>query len=47
MPQKPAVLKVIWETIPSPDAQQRIEAAFAMLLSPLPSRKTPEQDLDS
>lgn len=44
MKQTGTKLIVIWEEIATPDAQQRLASAFAMLLSPPTS---PEQDLDS
>jgi hypothetical protein len=39
-------LTVIWEEITTPDAQQRLATAFAMLLSPLPPPEQPENGLD-
>jgi hypothetical protein len=41
-------LQVIWEETITPEASQRLAAAFAMLLSPLPSSELPPtQGLDS
>lgn len=41
-------ITVIWEGIVTPDAPQRLAAAFDMLLSPPPGKeKPPERDLDS
>jgi hypothetical protein len=38
-------LTVIWEEVTTPDAEQRLATAFAMLLRPLPP-KLPENGLD-
>jgi hypothetical protein len=47
MKQTGIKLTVIWEEVTTPDAQQRLAAAFTMLLSPLPPPKLPKQGLDS
>ena len=38
-------LTVIWEQVPAPDAEERLAAAFAMLLGP-PPREPPGEGLD-
>lgn len=40
-------LKVIWEEIPTPDAAERLAAAFSMLLYGMPPRELPAHNLDS
>jgi hypothetical protein len=47
MKQTGTKITVIWEEVTTPDAQQRLAAAFAMLLSPLPSTELPERGIDS
>jgi hypothetical protein len=46
MKQTGIKITVIWEEVTTPDAQQRLAAAFAMLLSPLPPHDLPEQGID-
>jgi hypothetical protein len=40
-------LTVIWEEVVSPDAQQRLATAFAMLFSPTTAPDLMDRDLDS
>lgn len=48
MKRRELKLTVIWEEITTPDAAERIAAAFTMLLSSFPSRELPpDQSLDS
>jgi hypothetical protein len=46
MKQAGIKLTVIWEEVSTPDAQQRLAAAFAMLLGPQPTPDPPEQGID-
>ena len=48
MKQTKVKLQVIWEEITTPDAPQRLAAAFAMLLGPRPPSEVPsDSGLDS
>jgi hypothetical protein len=40
-------LKVIWEEIPTPDAAERLAAAFSMLLGTSSPKELPTPHLDS
>jgi hypothetical protein len=40
-------LAIIWEEVHTPDAAERLSAAFAMLFSSHPAREPPGEGLDS
>ncbi|MDT7540605.1 MAG: hypothetical protein QOE33_509 [Acidobacteriota bacterium] len=47
MKQREKKLAIVWEEIQTPDATERLSAAFAMLFGPTSAREPPDEGLDS